>query len=133
MGSIRYLLATSGWLGLGKTEVIEMVGTGTQKVNSVREFLGLLADDDNFRDSLQQNPGLALKYLGVLGNSTPVIPDTKYISLPPKEEVRQVLEQFDFALEHTGDGMELQGWGAWAAWFFAFLSAKTYGTQEPLN
>lgn len=77
MGSIRYLLATSGWLGLGKTEVIEMVGTGTQKVNSVREFLGLLADDDNFRDSLQQNPGLALKYLGVLGNSTPVIPDTK--------------------------------------------------------
>jgi hypothetical protein len=54
-----------------------MVGTGTQKVNSVREFLGLLADDDHFRDSLQQNPGLALKYLGVLGNSTPVIPDTK--------------------------------------------------------
>jgi hypothetical protein len=51
MCPICYLIATSGWLGLGKTEVIEMVGTGTQKVNSVREFLGLLADDDNFNPS----------------------------------------------------------------------------------
>jgi len=110
-----------------------MVSKGVQKVNSVCEFLGLLADDDNFRDLLQQNPELALKYLGVLGNNAPVIPDTKPIHLPPKEEVRRVLEQFDFALEHTGDGMELQGWGAWAAWVFAFITAKTHGTQEPAN
>jgi hypothetical protein len=82
MYPFRYLFATSGWLGLGKTEVIKMVSTDMQKVNSVREFLGLLADDDNFRDSLQQNPELAMKYLGVLGNNAPEIPGTKHLNLP---------------------------------------------------
>ncbi len=109
-----------------------MMGSGMQKLAAVREFLALLANDDAFRSDLEQNPEIALKYLGVLGSNTPALSAGSSISLPPKEDVRRVLQQFDFALEHTGNHMELQGWGAWWVWVFAFVG-KTQGREQLQN
>jgi len=108
-----------------------MVSESVQRVQNVRKFLALLAEDDKFRHDLQQDPRTALNYLSVLGNSAPVVTPSTAITLPPKDEVQRALENYDFALEHTTDIVEFQGWGAWAAWVFAFV-AET-GEEKKLN
>lgn len=113
---------------------MDMVIENMQKVQNIRKFLALLAEDDKFRLELQQSPERALEYLSVLGNSAPKVTNSMSITLPSKEEVRRALEHCDFALEHTSNIVQFEGWGswsAWAAWVFVFL-AKT-DKAESLN
>ncbi|RIH85640.1 putative modified peptide [Meiothermus luteus] len=105
-----------------------------QRIQNVRRFLTLLAEDDKFRQDFQRNPGIARAYLNVLGDSTPVVAHSLPITLPSKDEVRRALQSYDFALEHTTDVVKFEGWGswsAWAAWVFVFL-AET-GEEKEMN
>lgn len=111
-----------------------MVSETMQRVQNVRRFLTLLAEDDAFRQDLQQNPRVALDYLKVLGNNTPTAAYSVPITLPSKDDVRRVLQSYDFALEHATSIVEFSawdGWSAWAAWVFVFLADT--GEDKKLN
>ncbi len=125
---LRLALHTSGWRWLG------MLNANMQRVQNVRDLLVLLAEDDHFRQDVQQNPKIMLAYLAALGDNT--LKNTEQIILPSKEEVRNALQSYDFASEHTIDIVKFDGWGSWsswAAWVFVFLAPHKTSEQTKLN
>jgi len=47
-----------------------MLNANMQRVQNVRDLLVLLAEDDHFRQDVQQNPKIMLAYLAALGDNT---------------------------------------------------------------